>query len=97
MRPRDFKVKYVGETGRSRYKRGKEHVEDFRNLNDTSHLLKHYILVHHNDMKPQNMEFEMRVRESYNTAIERQVGEAVAIAKEKRDGKTLMNSKAEYN
>ena len=43
-------------------------------------------------MKPQ---FRMRVRESYNTAIERQVGEAVAIAKEKRDGKTLMNSKAE--
>ena len=39
----------------------------------------------------------MHVKESFSTAIERQVWEAVAISVENRKGKTLMNSKAEYN
>ena len=94
---RDFLVKYVGETGRSGYERAKEHVSDFKNLVDTSHLLKHYILHHQNEMKLEEMQYGMRIRKSYNTAIERQVAEAVSISFEKKNGKILLNSKAEYN
>ena len=89
---RDFKVKYVGESGRSGYERGKEHVSDYVNFEETSHLLKHYILYHQKDMKPEEMEYGMRVKETFHTAIERQVAEAVSISTEKGKGKTLMNS-----
>ena len=45
----------------------------------------------------QDLKFGMRVRETFSTAIERQVGEAVAISVEQRKGRKLMNSKGEYN
>ena len=53
---REFKVKYVGESGRSGYERSKEHVSDFKNLVDTSHLLKHYVLEHQKEMKLEDRE-----------------------------------------
>ena len=43
------------------------------------------------------MRFGMRLRRSYKTPIERQIGEAVAIDVEKRGGTNLMNSRSEYN
>ena len=43
------------------------------------------------------MRFGMRVKGSFRSAMERQIGEAIAIDREKRDGKILMNSKSEYN
>ena len=48
-------------------------------------------------MKPKEMEYGMRVKETFHTAIERQVAEAVSISTEKGKGKTLMNSKGEYD
>ena len=39
----------------------------------------------------------MRVRKSFRSALERQVGEAIAIDMEQRKGLKLMNSKSEYN
>ena len=95
-RKKDYKVKYVGETGRSGYERGLEHLKDFENCDETSHLLKHYLLFH-KDMKRSDMKFGMRLRKNYRTPIERQIGEAVAIDVERRKGTTLMNSKSEYN
>ena len=43
------------------------------------------------------MEYGVRVRSRFKTAIERQVGEAVAIHREKEKGTVLLNSKSEYN
>ena len=94
---REFNVKYVGESGRSGYERGKEHVSDFKNLVDTSHLLKHFVMEHQDQMKLEDMQFGMRIKKTYNTAIERQVAEAVYISFEKKRGTVLLNSKAEYN
>ena len=94
---REFHVKYIGESGRSGYERGREHVEDLNNLNETSHLLKHYILEHQDEMKVEQMEFGMRIRSNFTRAIERQISEAVAINCEKRKGTKLLNSKGEYN
>ena len=92
----DFKVKYIGESGRSGYERGVEHSNDFSRLEYRSHLLKHYILKHQ-DIKLDELEYGMRIRSTFRTALERQVGEAIAISREKRNGTELLNSKAEFN
>ena len=92
----DYKVKYIGESNRSGYERGREHWNQFKNMEERSHLLKHY-LQHHKDIKPEEMEIGMKVKSKFKSAIERQISEAVAISREERDGTILMNSKAEYN
>ena len=43
------------------------------------------------------IKYGMRVRKSFRSALERQVGEAIAIDMEQRRGLRLMNSKSEYN
>ena len=43
------------------------------------------------------MEYGVRVRSRHKTALERQVGEALAIHREKEKGIQLLNSKSEYN
>ena len=91
-----FRVKYVGETNRSAYERGKEHMRQFRNLEEGRHLLKHYLQYHRN-IRMEEIEFGMKVRASFKSAIERQISEAVAISLEEKSGTQLMNSKAEYN
>ena len=48
-------------------------------------------------MKIDELEIGMKVRSSFKTALERQVGEAIAISREKQAGTTLLNSKAEFN
>ena len=93
---RDFKCKYVGETGRSGYERGVEHRNMFIKMDETSHLLKHY-LVHHKEIPPEELKFGMRIRNVFKTSLERQIGEAIAIDYEMRKGKRMMNSKSEYN
>ena len=59
-------------------------------------MLKHYLACHR-DMKMCDVKLGMKVRNSFRSALERQIGEAVAIDIEKRRGKQLMNSKSEYN
>ena len=93
---REYRVKYVGETGRSAYERGLEHINDYMNYDEGSHLLKHYLNCH-KEMKMCDVKFGMRIRNTFNTALERQVGEAVAIDIENRRGIKIMNSKSEYN
>ena len=93
---KEYTVKYVGETGRSAYERGAEHLSDFLNYEEGSHLLKHYLACHRN-LKMSDVKFGMKVRNCFKSAIERQIGEAVAIDVEKRKGVQLMNSKSEYN
>ena len=85
------KVKYVGETNRSGYERGREHVKQFKNMEEGSHLLKHYLQCHRN-IQMEEMEYGMRIRASFKSAIERQISEAVAIDLEEKSGTKLMNS-----
>ena len=93
---KEYTVKYIGETGRSAYERGAEHMSDFWNYDEKSHLLKHFLSCH-KDMKMSEVKFGMKVRNTFKSALERQVGEAVAIDMEQRKGMKLMNSKSEYN
>ena len=47
-------------------------------------------------MKIEDLQYGMRVVKKCNTAMERQVGEAVKIHMAQRDGYKLLNSKSEY-
>ena len=95
-RKRNYNVKYIGESNRSGYERGREHIAQFRNMEERSHLLKHYLKCHKN-IGIEDMEVGMKIRSSFRSAIERQISEAVAICREESQGTNLMNSKAEYN
>ena len=87
--------KYIGESSRSSYERGWEHVNDLTSLNPRSHMLKH-ILSHHPDQDLHSVEFNMKVKKFCSTSFERQILESVTIQQE-RNNHHLMNSKAEYN
>ena len=89
-------IKYVGETNRSGYERGREHMEQFKRMDEGSHILKHY-LKYHREMKMEEIKIGMKIRSTFRSAIERQISEAVAIYREEESGTELMNSKAEYN
>ena len=87
---------YIGETKKSGYERGCEHMEDLKTLKENSHLLKHLIEIHPN-LKIDELKVGMRIRKTFKSALERQIGEAIAIKVSKEKGYTLMNSKSEYN
>ena len=87
--------KYIGESSRSSYERGWEHINDLTTLNPRSHMLKH-ILAEHPKQDILSIEFSMKVRKFCTTSFERQVLESVTIQQE-RNAHNLMNSKSEYN
>ena len=86
--------KYIGETARSVYERNREHLSDMQQIKPCSHLLKH-ILDLHEEEKPEDIVFNVRVLSYCKNSFERQIIESVIIQKE-RDHH-LLNSKAEYN
>ena len=76
-------IKYVGETNRSGYERGREHMEQFKRMEEGSHILKHY-LKYHRDLNMEEIKIGMRIRSTFRSAIERQISEAVAIYREEQ-------------
>ena len=82
---------YVGESSRSSYERGGEHERDFQRRNEDSHILKHLEIVHPGVVEPQ---FQFRVAQTFQSALARQVSEAVMI---RRKGEAVINSKGVYN
>ena len=68
--------KYIGESSRSSYIRGKNHLDDARLLSAGSHMLKHF-LDKHQEEAPEDMVFRMKVLCFKRTAYERQVHESV--------------------
>ena len=83
---------YVGETAKSLYERGKEHWDSFRSKTEDSHILKHHQLHHGGVGDPQ---FHLRPVRFHNTALTRQLHEAVRIQRWGED--IVLNSKGEYN
>ena len=88
----DKEQKYTGETARSAYTRGKEHLEDLDNKRETSKLWQHCRTRHDGKIT----DFSMSVTGMYkDDAMLRQIAEAVRI-----NGSTataLMNNKTEWN
>ena len=86
---------YIGETSRSTFKRGWEHLNDLTTLSSKSHMLKH-ILTDHPDENIKNIKFGIRIIRNCRTSFERQIYESVAI-QQAREQHKILNSRSEYN
>lgn len=95
LREQVRKYKYIGETSRSSYERGWEHLNDLTQLKSTSHMLKH-IVGEHPGMDLSEVEFGMKVLKYTQSSFERQIRESVVIQVE-RQNHELLNSRSEYN
>ena len=71
--------KYIGESAKSAYERGKEHLGDRRTLSLRSHMLKHTVDVHEG-LDPEKVEFRMKVLQFHKSAFERQVSAVPNLA-----------------
>ena len=74
--------------------RGKNHLDDARLLSTGSHMLKHYLDKHQED-RPEDMFFRMKVLSFKRSAYERQVHESVLIQQNRKH--MLLNSRSEFN
>ena len=87
------KVRYYGESSRTAFERGVEHVADFISEAEESHMNKHQVAAHQGQDR---VKFSMKVVQKHMSAFKRQVNEAVLI--QLNEGReTLLNSKGEYN
>ena len=87
-------AKYIGETARSTYERGFEHLSDLLNTSAKSHMLRHYVESHMGEEFGE-MKFQMKVLKFTRTAFERQILESVLIQENRNHN--LLNSKSEFN
>ena len=88
------KYKYIGETSRSMYDRGYEHLDKLATLNSDSHMLKHMVTEHEGE-DFHNVKWGMFVRKFVRSSFERQIEEAVSIEREKHTCH-ILNSRSEY-
>ena len=84
-------TEYEGETGNNGYTRGKEQADGLRLKNEENALWKHCMVEH----ESQHVNFSMKVLESFQSSMARQVNEGVRIKRSKAD--CLMNSKSEFH
>ena len=82
---------YVGESARSAYERGKEHMEGYKQGREENHMVKHKLMDHPGE----EVTFKMKVLVRHRSSFERQETEAVLIEMKEKDG--LLNSKGGFN
>ena len=87
-------VIYIGESGRSGYIRGRQHLEAIRNHSNDRHMnnafAKHIRESHVN----QDAKFKMNIVQSYKKPLERQTREGVEIARCSAD--KMLNSRLDH-
>ena len=88
-------AKYIGETSRSGYDRGYEHLDKLASLSSSSHMLKHMVDKHDGE-DFSKIQWGMFIIKYLRTAFIRQIEEAVLIAKESKHNE-LLNSRSEWN
>lgn len=81
------RCEYWGETSRSSYLRGPEHLKYFTNKTEQSNMFKHiqarnlqFNLQDPENRKAENL-FKMKIQRRYRTAMEHQLSEAILITK----------------
>ena len=82
---------YIGESSRTAFLRGSEHLDDLAKKCEGSPLWKHCVEEHNSE----EVKFSMKVTGSHRTPLTRQIQESVKI--ENSTANILMNSKSEYN
>ena len=86
--------KYIGESSRSAFERGFEHINDIKQLKPSSHMLRH-VLDQHEGESITSIEFGMETVRFTRTSFERQILESVTI--QQNTDHFLLNSRSEYN
>ena len=87
----DIKAHYYGESARTGFIHGKEHLHGQKKVAEENPLAKHDI-IHHGGMP---CSYSMRIVRKHKKALERQIHEATCIQSSKAD--ILLNSKNEWN
>ena len=82
---------YIGETARSSYERGSEHLDAYKFNKEDSHMANHALEDHKEEKKP---EFAMKLLRNHKSPLYRQIHEAILIAKYEP---ITLNNKNEYN
>ena len=86
---------YGGETSRVLRLRSQDHVSSYRKMEDKSVLWDHAQKYHDGRL---DVKFQMKVHKTWDTALSRQVGEAVLIKRMEEDIKiNVLNRKGEFN
>ena len=85
---------YIGESSRSIYERGLEHITALEEMKPDSHMLKHYF-DEHGEEEVEEMIFGVRILKQASSAFNRQIAESVEI--QNNLGHNILNSKSEYN
>ena len=88
-------TRYLGETNRSLWERNAEHQADALNPSKKSHIRDHVAEYHPNMLHNMLETFKISVIKPARSALQRQVREAVEIARDR--SYLLLNSKEEYN
>ena len=83
---------YEGETGRTAYIRGKEHLKDLETKKEKSVMYKHVVAEH--EEEKENVTFEMKIVGRFRDPMSRIIDESIRI--NNRDPETLLNSKTEF-
>ena len=85
--------KYVGQTSRSAFERGSEHLKGLIDKNENSPLYKHAAEEHNSDF----IEFKMKVLKKHYSAFSRLIHEAVLIERIAANPMiSVLNSKSEF-
>ena len=85
-------ARYIGESSRSAFQRGKEHMADIKAGKKAHPINIHFSEVH----EGKEQEVIMRTLTTPQTALARQVAEAVRIRRRGREG-AILNSRGEFN
>ena len=83
---------YIGETYRSIKERHGEHIRDWLDEKEESHMTRHSKECHNGVT-----DFMIKPISSHRTAMGRQISETVRIKIKTLEGANLLNSKTEYN
>ena len=86
---------YLGETSRSGYERGFEHLDMLATLSSKSVMLRH-LLLKHEERDMSEVKWGMRITSYNRTAFERQLEEAVNIERTSKSNINILNSRSEW-
>ena len=84
--------RYIGESARSAFERGVEHLKGYETKSIENHMHKHHQIDHQEELSPP--EFSMKVIKSHQSPLYRQIHEAIMILKHES---VVLNSRGEYN
>ena len=88
-------VEYVGESSRTGFDRGDNHLVDLRSEREGKPLWQHSQEEHGGLLVSED--FKMKVLKKYKTPLERQIGEALEIERRTLTADVLLNKRGEWN